>query len=85
MESTQDLIFKGYRNFKGKKDPEKVYFVLNFMTQPIVTDKVAYCQDIDIFVDKEVYNNFIKSNDLLSNVEVNCHIVGNKVQYIIAD
>lgn len=83
MENTQELIYVGYRNFNGKKDPEKVYYVLNFMTHPIITKTSAYCQNIDIFVNKEVYNNFIKENDLLDTIAVNCHIVGNKVQYSI--
>ena len=83
MENTQELIYVGYRSFNGKKDPDKVYYVLRFITHPIVTKSSAYCENIDIFVDKDVYNNFIKSTDLLDNVDVNCHIVGNKVQYSI--
>lgn len=83
MENKQDLIYVGYRSFNGKKDPEKVYYVLEFMTQPIVTKVSAYCQNINIFVDKEVYNNFIKTNDLLDTVEVNYHIIGDKVQYTL--
>lgn len=81
MENTQELIYVGYRSFNGKKDPDKVYYVLRFITHPIVTNISAYCQDIDIFVDKDVYNNFIKTNSLLDTVDVNCRIVGNKVQY----
>ena len=60
MENTQELIYVGYRSFNGKKDPEKVYYVLRFITRPIVTKSSAYCENIDIFVDKEVYNNGVK-------------------------
>ena len=83
MENTHELIYIGYRSFNGKKDPDKVYYVLRFMTRPIVTKNSAYCENIDIFVEKDVYNSFIKETDLLDNVDVNCRIVGNKVQYSI--
>ena len=83
MENKQLLIFKGYRYFNGKTDPSKTYFVLNFMTLPVVTENRGYCQDIDIFVTKEVYNNFIKNNNLLDNIEVSYEIVGNRVQYTL--
>lgn len=83
MNNTQELIYIGYRSFNGKKDPDKVYYVLMFMTRPIVTRTSAYCENINIFVEKDVYNNFIKENDLLDNVDVNCNIVGNKVLYSI--
>ena len=54
MENTQELIYVGYRSFNGKKDPEKTYYVLRFITHPIVGNSSAYCQDVDIFVDKDM-------------------------------
>jgi len=56
---------------------------LKFMTHPIVTENFAYCQDIDIFVDKNTYNTFIKENDLLVPIDVSYSIEGDKVRYYL--
>ena len=83
MEGKNDLIFIGYRSFKGKQDTTKTFYVLSFITSPIVSDTKAsaFCKNIDIFVNKDVYNNFISSNGLLDSVEVPYEVVGDKVQY----
>ena len=83
MENTQELLYVGYKFFNGKKDPDKTFYVLRFITNPIISYSSAYCQDIDIFVEKDVYNKFIKEHDLLDWVETNCQIVGDKVRYTI--
>ena len=69
MES--ELIFVGYRSGVSKNG--KKYFMLNFITTPVISD----------FTEEDKYNNFIKSNDLLSICTVPFELQGNRVIYYL--
>lgn len=81
MGDKQELVYVGFRSFNGKNDTSKVYYVLSFLTLPIVSNERGYCKSIDIFVNKDEYNYFIKNNNLLDTVEVSYEIYGDKVKY----
>lgn len=78
---SNDLVFIGYREGASKKGGN--YFLLNFITYPTVTKegRCVFSSNVDIFVDSDKYNQFIKENDLLSVITVPFNIIGNKVCY----
>ena len=78
---TQDLVFVGYSCFKGKKDVNKVYYKLEFISIPLKTQdgKSAYYKSIDLFVSKEVYEDFLLSHDLLETVPIPYVVIGDRV------
>lgn len=78
-----DLVFVGYRSGLSKKNEK--YFILNFITFPCVNKKgdCAYSRNVDIFVDVDKYNSFIKENELLSVNTIPCEIYGDKVRYYL--
>lgn len=80
---TQDLVFVGYSSFMGKKDVNKTYYKLQFITIPIKTQDglSAYFKPIDLFVTSEVYDNFIEYHELLESVAIPYFIVGDKVVF----
>lgn len=77
-----ELVFCGYSNFNSK-DGTKHYYVLNFFTYPSVSDDKALSEPVNLFVTEDKYSDFIKSNDLLSVVEIPFEIIGNKVRYYL--
>lgn len=82
---TQDLVFIGYRSFKGKKDVNKTYFVLQFITIPVKSQdgKTAYCKSIDLFASEDSYSDFISEHELLETVAVPYVVNGDKVSFQI--
>lgn len=80
---TQDLVFVGYSSFQGKKDINKVYYKLQFISIPMKTqdNKSAYYKSIDLFVSENVYEDYITSHDLLETVAVPYLVVGDKVSF----
>ena len=76
-----DLVFIGYRCGLSKKNEK--YYVLNFITFPCLNKKgdSAYSRNVDIFVDVDTYNSFIKENELLSLNTIPYDIFGDKVRY----
>lgn len=82
---TQDLVFIGYRSFKGKKDVNKIYFVLQFITIPVKSQdgKTAYCKSIDLFASENSYSDFISEHELLETVAIPYEINGDKVSFKI--
>lgn len=78
-----DLVFIGYRSGLSKKNEK--YFVLNFITSPVVNKKgdCAYSRPVDIFTTEDRYVSFIKENDLLSLITIPCEIYGDKVRYYL--
>lgn len=80
---TQDLVFVGYSSFKGKKDVNKTYYKLSFITIPVPTQdkKSAYYKSIDLFVSDEVYDEFIRCHELLETVAVPYVVIGDKVSF----
>lgn len=77
------LIFTGYRSGKGKSN--KDYFMLNFITPPVVSQNqdYAYSNSITIFTTEEKYNKFIKENGLMDEVLVAFEVNGDKVRYYL--
>lgn len=77
------LIFTGYRSGKGKS--YKDYYVLNFITPPVVSQNqdYAYSNLINIFTTEEKYNKFIKENGLMDEVYVAFEVIGEKVRYYL--
>lgn len=80
---SNDLVFIGYREGLSKKGGN--YFLLSFITHPTVTEdgKCAFFSNVDIFVDVDKYNQFIKENELLSVIAVPFNIFGDKVRYYL--
>jgi len=80
---SQDLVFVGYSSFKGKKDANKTYYKLSFISIPVQTQdkKSAYYKSIDLFVSDEVYDEFISCHELLETVAVPYVVVGDKVSF----
>lgn len=80
---SNDLVFVGYREGLSKK--EKKYYVLSFITYPTSTKdgNCVYSTNVDIFVDVDKYNQFIKENNLMSIVNVPYNIFGDKVRYYL--
>lgn len=79
-----DLIFTGYR--AGISKSGKGYFMLNFITPPIVSQDqtFAYSNSINIFAKNEAqYNQFIKEHGLMSVVSISFEVVGDKVRYYL--
>lgn len=81
----QDLIFIGYRFFAGKKDSSKTYYVLTFLGEPKFSQDKAQCwrYNIDIFVDKNQYNEYIKNHDINATYKVPFKVEGTNVKYFI--
>jgi len=77
------LQFVGYKAFNSKKG--NLCYRLDFLGTPQeFNDKSGfYSSNIAIFCDKEKYAQFIKNNQLLSRVECNFEIAGNRVIYSI--
>lgn len=82
MEET--LIYTGYRSFVSKKD--KRCNVLDFITLPKSSEDKSrvYVTPASIFVDDDVYSDFINNTKLLSQVKCKVNIVGNYVRYSLA-
>lgn len=80
---TQDLVFVGYSSFRGKKDINKVYYKLQFISIPMKTQdsKSAYYKSIDLFVTENVYLDYIENHDLLETVAVPYVVIGDKVSF----
>lgn len=80
---TQDLVFIGYSSFKGKKDVNKTYYKLSFISIPVQTQdkKSAYCKSIDLFVNDSCYEDFIDSHELLETVAIPYVVTGDKVSF----
>lgn len=80
---TQDLVFVGYSSFKGKKDINKIYYKLQFISIPMKTldNKSAYYKTIDLFVSEEVYEDYIVNHELLETVAVPYLVIGDKVSF----
>ena len=57
--------------------------MLNFITTPVISDFGAYSSDVSVFTEEDKYNNFIKSNDLLSICTVPFELQGNRVIYYL--
>lgn len=79
-----DLIFTGYKSGVAKSG--KRYFMLNFITPPVVSQdqSFAYSNSITIFAKNEAqYNEFIKSHGLMDVVSVLFEVVGDKVRYYL--
>lgn len=80
---TQDLVFVGYSLFKGKKDANKTYYKLQFISIPVKTqdEKSAYYKQIDLFVNEEIYNDFVGYHELLETVAIPYVVIGDKVSF----
>lgn len=80
---TQDLVFVGYSSFKGKKDVNKIYYKLQFISIPVKTQdaKSAYYKQIDLFVSEEIYNDFVGYHELLETVAIPYVVIGDKVSF----
>lgn len=81
---TQDLVFVGYSSFKGKKDVNKTYYKLSFITIPVPTQdkKSAYYKTIDLFVNSVVaYEDFVNEHELLETVAMPYVVIGDKVSF----
>lgn len=80
---TQDLLFVGYSSFKGKKDVNKTYYKLSFISIPVKTQdgKSAYYKTIDLFTTEDCYVDFINEHELLETVAVPYLVVGDKVSF----
>lgn len=77
------LIFTGYRSGKGKSN--KDYFMLNFITPPVVSENntFAYSNPITVFTTEEKYHNFIKEHGLMDYVNISFEVNGDKVRYYL--
>ena len=77
------MLFVGYRKFRSKND--KDCFVLNFLTPIRISsdDSRADSEVISVFTDESKYNEFLKTNKLMSESEVKQDVVGSRVYYSI--
>lgn len=77
------LIFTGYKSGNGKSN--KKYYMLNFITPPVVSQNkdYAYSNSITLFTTEEKYNNFVKENGLMDYVNIAFEVNGEKVRYYL--
>lgn len=80
----QKLIFTGFHDFLGK-DKQNHYYVLDFISQPKISQDgtKGYVANITIFTEEKKYFDFIKNHKLLDLTNVNYEINGDKVRYFI--
>lgn len=79
----KELILVGYKS--GINKSNKKYFMLNFITPPVVSanQDIAYSNNITVFTNEEKYHSFIKENGLLDKVPVSFEVNGEKVRYYL--
>jgi len=78
-----ELIFTGYKSGIGKSN--KKYYMLNFITPPVVSQngEFAYSNDISLFTTEEKFNQFKKEHALLDYVSISFEVNGEKVRYYL--
>ena len=77
----QELLFIGLRAFESKSG--KKCYLLSFLTRPINYQGGCYCKPVDIFTTEQIYNEFLKENDIMQWTELGYEIVGDKFRYKI--